>query len=334
MNSQDATRTRPSRDDVFPDEAKRLVGACDTLKDALGVALEVADFAERLGRQERSRLLHLVRLLRAAPEPGVAQVPSPDERADAEAYADAVENLPAARTERLQREAKLTAELARSLGFRPSGDERACLRGVSKGATLDTLAARLAAAAPERRRQAVNWAALEPGEAEELEALVEQALDDRGYFQRRRDDHAAGLKLELLARKAAEPGPMRTRAWPTGTIVLPAERLLADLTRHRLHAHDVAILCAVVSTFVTRRIDPRCERYCAWADGGDTLIVARGLDRLLPGWGDEVAPGFDAVQAGHADSERRLHKAQWLSIEEGERGLLRVRPGKRLGLDG
>jgi hypothetical protein len=55
-----------------------------------------------------------------------------------------------------------------------------------------------------------NWSALAPGEAEELERLVETMLDAPGFFARRRDERRAQLQLDQLARRArTDAAPLR-----------------------------------------------------------------------------------------------------------------------------
>jgi hypothetical protein len=319
------TTTRPTP--VHPQEVQAIVAAADLLLDALAVQVSAAALLETLDAAERRRLLTLTRKLRERPEVPGAPAAGPDERYRAQAFADALERTPTASTP-LKHELKLLAAYVRRIDRMPSSAERVVFRGIGPDATLETLARELQAAAGEStpRTGGVWWASLDDGEQRELESLVERVVG-LGFFAKRRGQEAARLSIEVLAAWAERPSPLRLLA-PPGAAVLPAA-VLDDLAAGRLHGLDAAVLAVVALTFAGRRIDPRVEQDVAWTDDGATLIVRAGLHRLLPTWGEPVAPGTDAVTYERQTITRRLVESGWLDVETAERDLLRVRLGAR-----
>ncbi len=320
--SETTTRPRP----IAPQELSALVTAATMVSDALAVQIAAPQLAESLEPAERKRLLALTEKLRAQPAAAVAPQGGPDERARAQAFADAIENVPADKPER--RELRLLATYTRRVGRMPSPVERAVFVGADKDASLESLAPELAAAAEQSAAYTggVNWSSLSEDEQEELEALVERPLG-LGFFAKRRGGAAAQIAMGALARWASRPPLLRVALAPEGAVVLPAG-LLDDVIAGYLEGIDIAVVAVVAMMFASRRIDPRAERYAAWTEDG-ALLVSHGLNRLLPTWGPPVAPGTDQVTFERSSIRERVVAAGWLEVEEGGRDLLRVKLGAR-----
>lgn len=321
------TTPRPRPKPIHPDVSRRLAKAVDLVRDCMNVEVSVAAVVETLSNTEQSRLLTLTGKLAEQPEWPVPPRAGPDERAAAAAFADALERLPAASAE--LREVRLLAEYTRKIRRLPGPAERAVFRGVGAEATVHALRHELRAAAektaPSTGGGSWWWSQLDEDEERELELLVEHVVG-LGFFAKRRGEDALRLSIDELAAWAARPVPLRMLA-PRGAAVLPGS-LLDDISAGRLIDLDTAVVLVVALTFATRRIDPRVSRDVAWNDG-KTLLVARGLHRLLPAWGPEVGRGIDAVTYERAGIQARLVATGWLEIETDERDVLHVRLGPR-----
>jgi hypothetical protein len=158
--------------------------------------------------------------------------------------------------------------------------------------------------------------------------LVSKAAGREGLLDDLDEDASTASKIEALVRRAMAPGPSSMLA-PEGAAVLPAG-VVDDLVAGKLFGVDVAVLGVVVAMFASTKLHPHAmkRRDVAWTGDGETLLVSGYLYRLLPSWDSE-----NGLFLGDAASKRitqRLTEAGWLDIETGDRGLLKVRLGKRL----
>ena len=306
---------------ISDQERAELVGASDALREAVGVAVPVPQL-EALEKAERKRLRDLVARLQSTPQG--PPVPSPDQRAAADAFADGVERLPTP-SKALEREQRLLAAYTREIGFLPTAAERLVFRGVPADATLEGLRADLARVAPESRGR-WNWAAFPEGEAAQLEALVEKALDQPGLFAERRGESGSRLRVGMLMRRAEDGSPRRALL-PEGCVPLPAE-VLHDVHRGQLQPVDVAVLAVYALSLQSRQIDPARERYARF--DGDTLVVGDGGRALLRDWDPGARDMYARViSASVTASLERLRGRRWLQVEADGKAA-RIRAGERL----
>lgn len=321
MTSRTKERPAPEPADWLSDQERdALRGAAETLSRALRVEVARSQL-ESLEKAERRRLRDLCVALRSTPE---APSPSPDEAANAAAFADGLSRLPAA-NKRVRRQQELLVEFVCELRFLPTPDERLVFRGVSADATFDDLRAKLAAVAPEWRGSRFNWAALGDGETEELERLVERAIKVPDFFADRRGEARSSAVTRMLLRHA-EDATARRSLLRDGWASLSPE-LLADVHLGEIRPVDVAVLGVIAMTLMGREIHPACERHVRFDEDGALLIGDRGR-RLLPTW-DPEAEGYLPITFTFPAIIERLSRRGWLEASTSG-NVLRVRLGDRL----
>lgn len=319
------SRTQERPKVVHVTENHPVARAARTVKDALGVETPVEQLFERLDDAERSRLAALCEKLCAAPRPIVdGEVPiltvmepqpyrpGPSARARAIAYAEAIESLPARRPHVRER-AALVAAFARDRQRVPSDRERAVLLGARSGQTLDDLAGALARVDATPTTGLPWWGNLDVREETELERLVEKALGERKFFEKRRRERAQEIRLELLGQNIEDPAAVRFLS--EGAAGLP-EAVLGDVFAGHLQAIDLAFLAVVVLTFATRTFAPQRERLLSWEDDGDTLVVAGRPAAILRDeqWAD-LDFGVGAFLSQLSGCAERLARAGWIVVD-------------------
>jgi hypothetical protein len=222
----------------------------------------------------------------------------------------------------------LLAEFARSVGFVPTAEERLVFRGATADATLDSLRGELAQVAPEWRGRLMSWAELSEADRDELEALVEKAIDQPDYFKTRRGERSSGLQIGKLTRRAQDGSPRRS-LMPEGSIALPAG-LLDDVHRGNLLPVDLAVLTTFLLTLQSRKLHPAREHYVSF--DGDTLLVRDGGRALLSDWDPGGRIELRSISSTFAAIMGRLSQRRWLAVEKSSNAV-RVRLGARLTAD-